>query len=114
MTFYLAKTLNNIKKYGPVPDLSGEPEKVEEYNISEEENEWLLDNLVDEINARCNSLLDDGDYDYFDVEMCHALIELLEDLPKDFVPEKYESMIATLKEYAKRAIGYKTGIAIEL
>ncbi len=114
MTLYLAKSLENIRMYGPIPDLGGQPEKVEEYNFGEEENEWLLNNLVDTINARCDSLLDDGDYDFFDVQKCNQLLEVLEELPENFVPEEYSELIRVLREYCIKAISNHTGIAIEL
>lgn len=114
MTVYLSKTLENIKKYGPIPDLSGEPQKVEEYVYDEEEGYWLLENLVDAINARCDTLLDDGDYDFFDVEKCKVLVELIDELPKGSVPKKYEKMVSDLRSLALRAVSYNTGIGIEL
>ena len=114
MTFYLAKTLDNIKMYGPIPDLSSNPKNVEEYVITEEENEWLLENLVDIINLKCDTLLDDGDYDFFDVEKCKVLLDLISNLPEGFVPKKHGEMIRVLKEFTSQAIEYNTGIAIEL
>ena len=114
MKFYLAKTLEKIKYYGPIPNLSCEPDKVEEYSFDEEENEWLLDNLVDMINFQCGTLLDDGDVDFFNVEQCKALINLIEDLNDDLIPVKYRRTINILKDYATRAVSYNTGIAIDL
>ena len=70
--------------------------------------------MVDTINARCDTLLDDGDYDFFDAEKCKALVELIDELPKEFIPEKYEKMISDLKSYASIAVSYTTGIGIEL
>ena len=115
MRFYLAKTLNNMKMYGPIPDLLVEPEeRVESYIISEEEIDWILENMVYDINYHCGTNLDDGDYDFVNPDGCRELINYLDNLPKDFVPSKYKGMIEKLKEYAQRAIEYNTGIAIEL
>ena len=115
MRFYLAKTLDKMKMYGPIYDLVGEPEdRVEEFLLEEDENEWLLDNLVDDINAECDTLLDDGDYDYIDSEKCNNLSVFLENIDPNKVPEKYKRVVEKLLEYSKRAAEYGTGMAIDL
>jgi len=115
MRLYLAKTLEGLNMYGPIYDLgSGVPDKVEDCVLGYAEQEWFLDNLVDEINAACDTLLDDGDVDFFDVEKCNKLISTLSDIREIKVPEYCEYMIDKLREYAVDAINYNTGIAIEL
>lgn len=114
MKFYLAKTLKDMKKYGPTYDLLLEPDKVEEYVLSEHENEWILENLVDEINSHCGTLLDSGDYDFLDEEQCKSLLMMLDELPADSIPREYFTTIETLKSFATRAVSYGTGIAIDL
>ncbi|MDC7301114.1 hypothetical protein [Agathobacter ruminis] len=114
MRFQLAKTLDGIEKYGPVYDLgSGWPDKIEEY-VADDVDDWFLNNMVDQINASCETLLDDGDYDYLDAEKCAKLVKLLDNISNEFIPEEYEIPIATLKDYAIRAIHNNTGISIEL
>ncbi len=31
-------------------------------------NEWMLEHFIDRLNAECDTLLDNGDYDYLDCE----------------------------------------------
>ncbi|MBO4462362.1 MAG: hypothetical protein J5749_05710 [Lachnospiraceae bacterium] len=115
MRIYLAKTLEGIGMYGPIYDLgTGVPERVEEYVMSEEEQEWLLDNLVDSINATCDTLLDDGDYDYINADKCKDLVNMIDKLPESCVKNQFASALKVLRDYAIRAIEYNTGIAIEL
>ncbi|WP_022750578.1 hypothetical protein [Lachnobacterium bovis] len=115
MRLYLAKTLEGLRTYGPIYDLgSGVPDKVEDYVMEFDEHDWLMDNLVDKINATCDTLLDDGDVDYIPAEKCEKLISLLEDLPDQFVPQKYIKVVSVLKDFATRALKYNTGIAIEM
>ena len=115
MRFYLAKTLEGLEMYGPIYDLgSGVPDKVEDYVMEYDEHDWLMENLIDKINAACDTLLDDGDVDYIAAEKCEKLIALLDSLPDRFVPQKYIKVISVLKEYAIRAVEYDTGIAIEM
>lgn len=115
MTIYLAKTLDNMKKYGDIYDLSMEPDdRVEKYVFGSEENEWLVNNVIDGINAECDTLLDDGDYDYISCEKCNSLIKLLNNINLDVIPLKCKELIVKILEYSNLAIEYKTGIAIEL
>jgi len=114
MKFQLAKTLEGLKMYGPIYDLSsGIPDKVEEYRI-EDINDWFLDNMVIKINSYCDTLLDDGDVDYIDAKRCKNLIEMIDDLPADFVPDEFTEAIKVLRSFAQRAIEYNTGIEIEM
>ncbi len=115
MRIQLAKTLDGIGFYGPIYDLgTGVPDKVEEYVMEDNEHDWLLEKMIDRINAECDTLLDDGDYDFIDAGKCKRLIELVDNLPKDYVPEQYKRVVGVLKEYASRAIEYNTGMAIEM
>lgn len=115
MRFYLAKTLEGLSMYGPIYDLgSGVPDKVEDYALDFDEHEWLMTNLIDRINSTCDTLLDDGDVDFIAASKCENLIELLENLPDGFVPQKFQKTIWVLKDFATRAVGYDTGIAIEM
>jgi len=114
MRFQLAKTLNGIKKYGPIFDLgTGDNSQVEEYVVEDIDN-WFLDNIIDQINAECDTLLDDGDFDYIGAEKCRKLIALLDNLPKSDIPKDFYKTIDVLKNYAKRAVEYNTGIEIEM
>ena len=90
------------------------PDKVEDYVMEYDEHDWLMDNLIDKINAACDTLLDDGDVDYISAKKCENLISLLEKLPDGYVPQKYVKVVSALKDFAARAIDYNTGIAIEM
>lgn len=115
MRFYLAKTLDNMKKYGPTIDLTMETaDRVEEHVLEFDENEWIVDNMVDRINAACDTSLDDGDYDFFDTSQCEKLLVLFDEIDWDSIPEKYQKILKVLQDYSKRAVVYKTGIAIDL
>ena len=114
MKFQLAKTLEGIKMYGPIYDLgTGGPDKVEEY-FMEDINDWFLDNMIIKINSYCDTCLDDGDVDYIDSNRCKNLIEMIDDLPSDFVPDEFTEAIEVLRSFAQRAIEYDTGIEIEM
>jgi hypothetical protein len=115
MRIYLAKTLAGISMYGPIYDLgTGGPDKVEEYVMEFEEHDWLLDHLIDRINSHCDTLLDDGDVDFIGAEKCANLIELIESLPRGYVPDNCQNVVKILLDYANRAIEYGTGIEIEM
>ncbi|MBO4909782.1 MAG: hypothetical protein J5476_10955 [Lachnospiraceae bacterium] len=114
MKLYLAKTLIDMKKYGPTYDLSLEPEdRVETYDFEVEDGEWLLDHVVDGINATCDTLLDDGDVDYIGAEYSKNLIDYLSQLDLENIPDGPRNVITKLIEYAERAEKYGTGLAIE-
>lgn len=115
MELYLAKTLDEMKKYGPIFDLSMEPvERVETYSFGFEENEWLLRNVIDGINAACDTLLDDGDYDYIGADKCNALKEYLLKIDRSMIPSSCQKLVLKLIEFSDKAIEYGTGIAIDL
>lgn len=114
MRFQLAKTFEGIKMYGPIYDFgTGGFDKVEEF-VTEDVDDWFLDHMVDQINAACDTLLDDGDVDFISAEKCKELLEVLNNLPENFVPIDSINAISVLTEYAKKAIEYHTGIEIEM
>ena len=114
MTFQLAKTLEGIKMYGPIYDLgTGWPDKIEEYR-DEDKNDWFLNNMVDRINAACDTLLDDGDVDYISAEKCKELVTIINNLSPQCIPSESQKAMEVLLDYAKRAIEYNTGIEIEM
>lgn len=114
MKLQLARTLEGIGLYGPIYDLgTGGADKVEEF-ATEDRDDWFLDHMVDKINAACDTTLDYGDYDYISAEKCSHLLDMIENLPCGYVPKDYEPVMQVLKEYARKAILYNTGIAIEM
>lgn len=114
MRFQLAKTLEGIKMYGPIYDLgTGGPDKVEEF-VMEDVDDWFLNHMIEKINGTCDTLLDDGDVDYISAEKCKDLINMLNDLPDDYIPEEFINAVSVLKEYAHKAVEYNTGIEIEM
>lgn len=114
MKLQLAKTLDGTGMYGPIYDLgTGGPDKVEEFYF-DDETDWFLDNMVDRINAACDTILDYGDYDYIAADKCQDLLNMIKKLPCGYVPEEYSPLIKTLESYASKALQYNTGIAIEM
>lgn len=115
MRIYLAKTLENMKKYGSVYDLSMESvDRVVTMNFSEDANSWMLEHFVSRINAECDTLLDDGDYDYLNISQCKRLINLLQKTDNRTIPDEIKPVFACLEEYAQKAVEQKTGMAIEM
>ena len=94
MRFQLAKTLEGIKMYGPIYDLgTGGPDKVEEF-VMEDVDDWFLNHMIEKINGTCDTLLDDGDVDYISAEKCKDLINMLNDLPDDYIPEEFINAVS--------------------
>lgn len=115
MRIYVAKTLENMKKFGPVYDLSAEsPDRVSSHTFGEDINEWFLKHFIDRINAECDTLLDYGDYDYLDSKKCKNLLCLLNDEEIQSLPGGIQDAFEILKECASEAIANNTGIAIEM
>ena len=115
MRIYVAKTLENMKKFGPIYDLTMESmDRVTSYTFGEDINEWFLEHYVDRINAECDTLLDDGDYDYFDYEKCKKLLGLLKGEDISSLPGEVQDVFKILKESASEVINNHTGIAIEM
>ena len=115
MELYLAKTMENMKMYGPTYDLTMESEdRVELFKFGSKENDWLMNNLIDMINAECNTLLDDGDYDFIDAHGCENLLKCLGKVNLADASKEVTQLIRKMEEYATRAIELKTGIAIDL
>lgn len=115
MRVYVAKTLKNMKKYGPVYDLSRESQdRVSSYTFGETVNDWMLEHFVDRINAECDTLLDDGDYDYFDCDKCRKLLDLVSAEDVQTMPGDVQDVFILLKKCASEAITNNTGMAIEM
>lgn len=114
MKFYLAKTLNGIGKYGDIFDLSNESnEKVESFEIEEDDFALLEEYFIDSINDKCNSLLEYGDYDFFDVDKCKILKNWLEENIANNSVKRLDELYNKLLEYTNKAIQYNTGLAID-
>ena len=114
MRFQLAKTLDGMGMYGPVPNFStADPSNIETF-FADDVNDWFLDNMVIKINSYCDTCLDDGDIDYIDAKRCENLIDMIDELPSGFVPDEFTEAIDVLRDYAQRAIEYNTGIEIEM
>ena len=114
MRFQLAITFDGMKMYGSIYDFgTGLAGMVEEY-VVDDTNDWFLEHMIDKINATCDTLLDNGDFDYIDAEKCKELIKMINDFPNGFVPKEFEKVIDILLDYAHRAIEYNTGIEIEM
>ncbi len=114
MRFQLAKTLEGMGMYDPIYDFgTADPKNIESFYVPDVDD-WFLDNMVIKINSYCDTCLDDGDVDYIDAKRCKNLIEMIDDLPSDFVPDEFTEAIEVLRNYAQRAIEYNTGVEIEM
>ncbi len=115
MTIRLAKTLDGMKMYDGVYDLCNEPiDRVEEYFIEENHLPYLLEHFVDQVNSECGTILDDGDYDFFNIEQCALLKTWINKELDAEVPEHIHTLYGVILGYIDRAILYNTGIAIDL
>ena len=45
--------------------------------------------MVDRINAACDTLLDDGDVDYISSDKCENLIDMINNLPDNYIYERF-------------------------
>lgn len=120
MWFVLFKTLEGIPYYGgepDVPELLPDP-RVEKYDFDFGTNlaTWrhFKDDFVIPVNGSCGSLLDLGDYDYFDIEKCAKLRSWLEKRLAADVPDSFKPAYEKLLDYASQAIALKTGVLVQV
>lgn len=115
MLFALVKEPESLTYYGYVPNVPHKTDETAEvYLLSDEDKLLLNKDFVDGINTICNSLLDDGDVDYFDTTKCALMEKWLSDrLMKPCEPRLAE-LYTKLMEYAVKAVKIGTGVVIEL
>ena len=117
MEFILFLTLNGIKidTFGPHVDDINNDTRVEHYksDMQLDDAALFLDD-IDDIDRKCNSLLDYGDVEWFDAKQCKKLLEWInERLKKPIIP-RYEKLLCVLKDFCSRAIELNTGVIIDL
>ena len=121
MILMLYHDLSKVKYwYGPVPgDGPVETDNVsvlytsEDCYMDDETYPAYYDNVFGPINDVCGSDLDNFDYDYLSAEQCKKLVPWLDKQianPKD---KRFLPLYKELRDYAKKAIEYNTGIGIE-
>ena len=117
MRFYVAKSTEEIPLYGGITlDYSTTPpgEKVDIY-----EEEWDIDfnadnNIIMDMWAACNSIIDDGDYDFLDINQCNLLKNwLLEQMKKDNLSAERLQQYNSLLKYVNSALSYNIGLGME-
>ena len=74
---------------------------------------YLLED-VDDLDNKCNALLDYGDVDYFDTVKCIKLNDWIKERLTKPIDDKYRQALEVLKSYCEHAIELKTGIMVEL
>ena len=115
MNFSLILDYTGLNYYGHLPEIPYPPDsRVEVYYFEDKENELLCEDFVDSINDYCDTLLDDGDIDYFDKAKCILLKSWLEKRLPSVSNERLKSLYGKLLEFANRAIKLGTGVVVEL
>ena len=118
MYFLLLLTLNDIEmdSGGPVVDPYDEQNPcIKCFRL---ENNWddaeLFYDDIDEIDKRCNALLDYGDVDWFDASQCAKLLKWIDDrLQRPAVP-RYVELLSVLRDLCEKAVNLNTGVMIDL
>lgn len=115
MTFELFHTLDGMGWYGHIPQAINAPAgSTEVYQLEDSDFGLLNRDFIDPVNDLCDTLLDDGDVDFFDAKKCALLIEWLEDRLKKPCPNRLREVYLRLLDYAKRAVELGTGVVVEL
>lgn len=115
MTFTLIKDYTGLTYYGNIPN-SPDPldDRVEEFSLEESDAELLLKYFVQPMWYLVDSVLDDGDVDYFDKEKCAKMKPWLENELGKNKPERLKFLYEKLLDFVSRAIELETGVVIEL
>lgn len=116
MRFTLILDFTGMTYYGgKIPNTPFPPDsRIEEFTLNEQDCETLCGDFVDSINDYCDTLLDDGDIDYFDKAKCILLKSWLEKRLPSVSNERLKSLYGKLLEFANRAIELGTGVVVEL
>lgn len=114
--FELIKDMDAIKNfYGDIPQIAGAPRAAyEEFEITLEDEDLLMEDFVDQINDLCGTLLDYGDIDYFDASKCAKLKAWLESRLKRSCALHLRELYTVLLDYATRAIALGTGVVVTI
>lgn len=115
MYFLLFLTFEGIKNdsYGPYVDDIYNDKRVACFPLETSDVNLFIED-IDEIDSKCEALLDYGDVDYFDAQKCAILNEwVAQRLQKPTVP-RYHKMLEVLSNYCQRAVELNTGVVIEL
>lgn len=115
MKFALILDYTGLDYYGHIPVVPYPPDsRLEVFYFEDEENELLLDDFVFPINKVCETLLDDGDLDYFNQSKCSLLKSWLENRLSSISNDALEKLYKKLLEFATRAVELGTGVVVEL
>ena len=114
MVIRLFLTLEGLNYYGDIPEVpSDRTDCMEEISLNNDDIELFCKD-IDSLNSACNSTLDKGDVDFFDVQKCMHLRRWIAQRMTLPLSVRYETILIKLDEYCQRAIELKTGVVIEL
>ena len=117
MRLELFLTLEGAQYYGYIPffNIDDEnPQRIESYELSKEDEELLDEDFIDPIDRLCNSLIDPGDVDYLNAEQCKLMLDWLEQRLTKPANPRLGTIYRKLVEFANKAIELNTGIVFDL
>ncbi len=119
MYFELIKTFDGVKSYyGKIPEMPYDINSNEQFErfdfwFDDKCDEEAFFELIYDLNTQCNSLLDDGDVDYFDGEKLNALKKWLDDNMSQLANDRVNAIFGVLKSYVETAIELNTMVVVE-
>ncbi len=117
MRLTLFLTLEGARYYGYIPffEVGDEnPQRIESYELTEEDENLLDEDFINPIDRLCNSLIDPGDVDYLNAEQCKLMLGWLEQRLREPVNPRLETIYRKLIEFANKSIELNTGIVFDL
>lgn len=115
MYFALFLNLEGLNYYGHIPEIPKTTEKVILYELK---NGWddadLFADDLDEIDDRCNALIDCGDVDYLNSAQCALLEAWIEERLRKQITPRYQELLEVLMSFCHRAVELNTGLLIDL
>ncbi|MBQ3087279.1 MAG: hypothetical protein IJC45_08085 [Clostridia bacterium] len=115
MTFELVLDLDGLTYFSDIPNWTPEmSHNFEVFYLNGEEDLQLMMSVVDDLNLHCQSLLDNGDADYFSGTKLQCLYNWLVRILKTDLNDRLQQLLHKLLLFAERAIELQTGVVIEL
>lgn len=117
MRLTLFLTLERARYYGYIPffEVGDEnPQRIESYELTEEDEDLLDEDFVIPVNDLCGSLIGPTDVDYLNAEQCKLMLGWLEQRLRETVNPRLETIYRKLIEFARKAIELNTGIVFDL
>lgn len=117
MRLKLFLTLKGVQYYGYIPyieDGEDTTNRIEDYELSEEDENLLDEDFINPIDKLCNALIDPYDVDYLNADQCKLMLTWLQQRIKKPMDPRLEEIYHKLIEYANKAIELNTGIVFDL